>query len=224
MKQDVLDINGKVLETLDLPKELFGLEEQKVLISQVIKAYRANERQGNANTKSRGEVQGSTRKLYRQKGTGRARVGSLRSPTRVGGGIAFGPKTHSFSEGVTQKMKQKALFMVLSQKIKDEKLKIIDGIEKCEPKTKSAQEMLNKIYSNLKKQDKILLIMNQKMDKTEKIVRNIGNVDYQLVNTTNTESIMTHMNILITKDAIQRLIENGKKTIKNKQKKKIEEK
>ena len=219
MKQDVLDINGKVIETLDLPKELFGLEEQKVLISQVIKAYQANERQGNANTKSRGQVQGSTKKLYRQKGTGRARVGSLRSPTRVGGGIAFGPKTHSFKEGVTQKMKQKALFMVLSQKIKDAKLKIIDGIEKCEPKTKSAQEMMNKLYSNLKKHEKIL-IMNVKMDKTEQIVRNIENVDYQLVNSTNTESIMTHMNILITKDAIQKLIETGKKTMKRREKKK----
>jgi large subunit ribosomal protein L4 len=219
MKQDVVDINGKVIESLDLPKELFALEEQKVLVSQVIKAYRANERQGNANTKSRGEVQGSTKKLYRQKGTGRARVGSLRSPTRVGGGIAFGPKTHGFKEGVTQKMKQKALFMVLSGKVKEAKLKIIDGIEKCEQKTKKAQEMLNNIFPEARKKDKILFVMNAKMDKTEKIIRNIGNVNYQVVSTLNTENILTHTYLLITKDAVQKLIETGKKTKKSKERK-----
>src|SRR6185437_7247197 len=114
---DVVGIDGKVTGKIALPGEIFGEKLNKALLAQAVRVYLANQRQGNASTKTRGEVDGSTRKIYRQKGTGRARHGSVRAPIFVHGGIAHGPKPRDFSLTMPQKMKQKALFSALSTKL-----------------------------------------------------------------------------------------------------------
>src|SRR3989344_6029979 len=115
----VYDLKGAKSGTLALPKEVFGTKVNNSLMAQAVRVYLANQRQGNATTKTRGEVQGSSKKIYRQKGTGRARHGSLRAPIFVKGGIVFGPKPRDFSLDLPKKMKRKALFSSLSAKAAD---------------------------------------------------------------------------------------------------------
>src|SRR6266404_5428662 len=118
----VVGIDGKVSGKVSLPGEMFGEKVNKALLAQAVRVYLANQRQGNASTKTRGEVDGSTAKIYRQKGTGRARHGSKRAPIFVKGGIVFGPKPRDFSLSLPQKMKRKALFSALSAKVKDKEV------------------------------------------------------------------------------------------------------
>src|SRR5258708_225116 len=114
---DVIGVDGKVSGKVSLPGEMFGEKVNKTLLAQAVRVYLANQRQGNASTKTRGEVDGSTAKIYRQKGTGRARHGSKRAPIFVKGGLVFGPKPRDFSLALPQKMKRKALFGALSAKV-----------------------------------------------------------------------------------------------------------
>src|SRR5581483_3879222 len=124
LSASVYDLKGKAIGRVTLPSEVFGVEENPHLLAQAVRVYLANQRQGTVSTKTRGEVQGSTRKIYRQKGTGRARHGGIRAPIFVHGGIVFGPKPREFSLSMPQKMRRLALFTALSGKVKDGELKI----------------------------------------------------------------------------------------------------
>jgi large subunit ribosomal protein L4 len=124
---DMYDAAGKVTGSVSLPEEVFGAKINKRLIAQAVRIYLANQREGSASTKSRGEVQGSTRKIYRQKGTGRARHGGVRAPIFVHGGIAHGPKPRDFSLKMPQKMKRAALFATLSLKAQTNAVRVIEN-------------------------------------------------------------------------------------------------
>src|SRR5258708_4404168 len=162
----VYDTAGKEVETMSLPEEIFGAKINKVLMAQAVRVYLANQRQGNASTKTRGEVAGSTRKIYKQKGTGRARHGGIRAPIFVKGGIAHGPKPQDHSLAMPKKMKRVALFSALTAKLADGQIKVISGLETLEPKTKVMMQTLNN-FGLAEKKANILLVMP---DNNEKVM------------------------------------------------------
>src|SRR3989338_1504391 len=145
LKLSVYDLKGKSVGKINLPKEIFGVKVNDKLMAQAVRVYLANQRQGTVSTKTRGEVKGSSRKIYRQKGTGRARHGSIRAPIFVKGGLVFGPKPRDFGLSLPKKMKKAALFAALSAKLRDGEVKVVQGFEKLPAKTKNVAESLSKM-------------------------------------------------------------------------------
>lgn len=146
MKATVYNIEGKAIDSLELPAEIFDVEINPDLIYQVVTAQQANRRQGTAHTKDRGEVRGGGRKPWRQKGTGRARHGSIRSPLWRGGGVVFGPRKEKiYKKRIPKKMKRKALLMVLSAKAKNNLLILLDQLKLEKIKTKIMADILKKL-------------------------------------------------------------------------------
>ncbi len=174
---EVFDTKGKVVKSVDLPKEIFGAKINKQLLAQAVRVYLANQRKGTASTKDRGEVHGSTRKIYRQKGTGRARHGSKKAPIFVHGGIVFGPKPRDFSLKISKKMKRLALFSALSAKKKSNEIKVVKGLDNLEPKTRLMVDVLNNLGIN-EKDKNILLVSSGKSGKElENIYRASRNIE-----------------------------------------------
>ena len=196
---------AEAVKDLELPKNIFGVKVNNELLHQAVVAQRANSRQVLAHTKDRSEVRGGGKKPWKQKGTGRARVGSSRSPLWIGGGVTFGPtKDRNFKKKINQKMKQKALFMALSDKVSSSSLVIIDKLELAEYKTKE----FNKILSSLEKkaissERRDILIVN---DSKNEIVRNSGRnlVGVKIINFENINllDILSSRNLLLTEEAI----------------------
>ena len=177
MKVKVYNQEGKVIEEKDLPKEIFEVPLNEDLVHQVVVCQMANRRQKIAHTKDRGEVRGGGRKPWRQKGTGRARHGSIRSPLWRGGGVSFGPrKEKNFKKKIPKKMKRKALLMVLSSKAKDKELIVLDKLELKEIKTKKMAQILEKLSCKKKstllalpKIDKNIILSARNLPKVETI-------------------------------------------------------
>jgi len=170
----IYNIQGEKTGTIELSEKIFGLKINNDLIYQAIAAQMAGRRTPLAHTKERGEVRGGGRKPWRQKGTGRARHGSTRSPIWRGGGITFGPRKEKvFAKKINKKAKRKALLMVLSSKVKDKELIILDKLELKEPKTKLMAEIISKLF---KKIPKSILIATPKKDKN--IIRANHNLPY----------------------------------------------
>lgn len=198
---DVYSVDGKVSGKVSLPGAIFGERVNNVLIAQAVRVYLANQRQGNASTKSRGEVDGSTRKIYRQKGTGRARHGGVRAPIFVKGGIAHGPKPKDFGLSLPKKMKRKALFSALSAKAKDKQVIVLSGVDGLEPKTKVFAQMLQKLGFGDKKQ-KLLFVVASDAVNTKKAGRNIPGVEFTSVNRLNTYEVLNTKNLVLLKDTV----------------------
>ncbi len=173
---DFFDIKGKAIETVDLPKEMFGAKINGSLMAQAVRVYLANQRVGTASTKTRGEVHGSTRKIWRQKGTGRARHGSRKAPIFVHGGVVFGPKPRDFSLKLSKKMNRLALFSSLSSKLKEGAIKGLAGFEKLEPKTRIFAAALNKIGID-NKYKKIALVLPSTKEDFQNLYRAGRNIE-----------------------------------------------
>ncbi len=203
VKAEVFDMTGKVIESITLPSTVFGVKINKQLMAQAIRVYSANQRAGSAHTKSRGEVAGSTRKIYRQKGTGRARHGGIRAPIFVKGGIAHGPKAHDFSLSMPQKMRTKALFSALTVKVKDNELKVLSGLDGIEPKTKHFAAFLK--GAALKNKKSILLVLPEKKENVARAVRNIEGLTYMNATQLNTYEVLRNQLVLVMKDAVSSL-------------------
>lgn len=201
---EVFDLEGKVVEKISLPEEIFGVKINKVLIAQAVRVYRANQRLGTASTKTRGEVEGSSRKIYRQKGTGRARHGSIRAPIFVHGGVVFGPRPHDYGLRLSQKMKKSALFSAFSAKFNSGEIKVLQGIEKIEPKTKTFLGIIGKLGLNDKKK-KILVIAPSEIENLKRAGRNIEGVTLTAVKRLNTHDILNNHQLLIAKEAIEEI-------------------
>jgi len=172
----VYNLKGEETKTIALPKEIFSCEVKPALLAQAVRVYLTNQRQGNASTKTRGEVTGSTRKIYRQKGTGKARHGDIKAPIFVGGGIVGGPRPKNYSLSITKGQKSKAFFGALSLKLKENKIVILeDKVLMAKPKTKEIFSFLKSI-----KQDnrKVIFIL-PKIEKSNFILsaRNINKVN-----------------------------------------------
>ena len=188
---------------------MFSEKVNKPLIAQAVRVYLANQRQGNASTKTRGEVDGSTAKIYRQKGTGRARHGSKRAPIFVKGGLVFGPKPRDFSLISPQKMKRKALFCALSAKVKDKEVIVIDGLGTIAPKTKAFAQMLEKTGMGGKKQ-KLLFVTAGKDVAVSYAVRKkySGCTVSFLPKQINTYEVLAAARFVMMKDAIDEMKEH----------------
>jgi len=144
MNIDIFNTKGEKTGKINLPKEIFGIETSSELIAQAVRVYLANQRTARAKTKTRGGTGGSGRKIWRQKGTGRARHGDKQAPIFVGGGIAHGPKGVLKRLMITKKMRRKALLGVLSEKVKEKRLLVVDGFDKIKPKTKGMAKIIEK--------------------------------------------------------------------------------
>lgn len=199
----VFDIKGKVAGHIELPSEIFGVKTNDSLVSQAVRVYLANQRQGTVKTKDRGEVNATTKKIWQQKGTGRARHGSKRAPIFVGGGLAFGPKPRDLSLSISKKMKTLALFCALSSKLKDQELKIIKGLEEISPKTKIMAEILKNL--GIVDDRKILLVMPKAGKESQNVYRasrNIEGVEILSANTINAYKVLDNKLVLLMKDSI----------------------
>ena len=203
LKLDVLNVEGKKVSDIELKETIFGIKPNKVLVHSVLKNYLANQRQGTANTKTRAEVRGGGRKPWRQKGTGRARQGSIRAPHWPGGGIALGPKPRDYSYTINKKEKRLAYKSVLSQKVLDNEILILDKLELKEIKTK---EMV-KVVNNLKLEGKVLFMLPEKNEKIQLSARNIENVKTSSVDTINIFDLLKYTKLVLTVDTVKKLEE-----------------
>ena len=202
-KVDVYDIAGKKVDTVELKDEVFGIEPNEVVVHSVLVNYLANQRQGTQSTKTRAEVSGGGRKPWRQKGTGRARQGSIRAPQWIKGGIALGPKPRSYKYTVNKKEKRLAIKSVLSSKVLEKELTVVNEIKLKEIKTKEMQKALN----NLKVEGKTLILLPEKNETVQKSARNIEGVKTTLVNTINVYDLLKYKNLVITLDTVKKLEE-----------------
>ena len=202
LKVDDLNMNGKKVEDLELNENVFGIEVNEVAVHAALVNYQANQRQGTQSTKTRSEVSGGGRKPWRQKGTGRARQGSIRAPQWIKGGIALGPKPRSYTYSIPRKIKQLAFRSVLTSKVQEGKLVVVDKLELSEIKTK---EMVN-VLSNLKVNN-ALVMLNEKNLNVQASARNIEGVKTTLVNTMNIFDLLKYDSLVLTVDAVKKLEE-----------------
>jgi large subunit ribosomal protein L4 len=202
---DLYTMTGRSSGKIALPKEIFGAKINNGLMTQAVRVYLANQRRGTVSTKTRGEVNKTTKKAWKQKGTGRARHGAKSAPIWVGGGLVFGPKPRDYSMDLTKKMKKAALFSALSAKLKAEEIKVIDGLEKIEPKTKEVAKLIKHLGHD-KENKKILLIVPEIKNKFEslfKAAKNIKDLNIATANLINTYQVLNNKAIFLTKQAIE---------------------
>lgn len=202
-KVTMLNMAGAEVGEITLNDEIFGIEPNEFAVQTVIKNYLANQRQGTQSAKTRSEVRGGGRKPFRQKGTGRHRQGSTTDPTQVGGGIVFAPKPRDYRYSVPKKVKRLALKSVLSAKVADNELIVLDELKFDEPKTK---EMV-KVLDNIKADKKPLIVMDEKDENVVRSASNIQGVRTALVGTMNVYEIINHYSLVLTKAAAERIEE-----------------
>lgn len=205
----IFNTEGKEVDTIKLNSTVFDGKINLAVIHQAVNAYRANSREGIASTKTRGEVSGGGKKPWRQKGTGRARVGSSRSPLWRHGGVIFGPHPRDFSYKLPDKIKSLALKSSLNIKVNENCLTILDDIELKSLKTKEAAVILKNLkIKPYKKSDKNnTLLLLDKIDNNLKLsFRNIGFLRFNLATGTNAYEIMRHKRIIVTKDGLTALV------------------
>jgi large subunit ribosomal protein L4 len=202
-KVNVYNIEGKKVSDIDLKEEIFGIEPNEAIIHSVLVNYLANQRQGTQSTKTRSEVSGGGRKPWRQKGTGRARQGSIRAPQWIKGGIALGPKPRSYKYTVNKKERRLAVKSMLSMKVLEQSLVVVDKLAFDEIKTKNMVNALN----SLKVTGKTLVMLPEKDENVQKSARNIEGVKTTLVNTINVYDLLKYNNLVVTLDTVKKLEE-----------------
>ena len=199
----IYNMEGSQVGELTLSDAVFGQEVNKPVLHQVVVNYLANQRQGTQSTKTRAEVRGGGIKPWRQKGTGRARQGSIRAPQWVKGGIALGPKPRDYSYTLNKKVKQVAMRSALSAKAAEGEIIVMDDITLPEIKTKTVAGMLK----NLQVTGKALIVTNEKNDNVVCSARNIKGVCATFTGSLNVYDILNHEKFIITKDAVSKLEE-----------------
>ena len=202
-KVDVYDINGKKVSDVELNEKVFGIEPNETIVHAVLVNYLANQRQGTQSTKTRSEVRGGGRKPWRQKGTGRARQGSIRAPQWIKGGIALGPKPRSYRYTVNKKEKRLAIRSILSSKVLENKLTVVDKLDLAEIKTKS----MVKAFNSLKLEGKTLVVLPEKNLNVQASTKNIEGAKAILVNTINVYDLLRYTNLVLTLDTVKKLEE-----------------
>jgi large subunit ribosomal protein L4 len=202
-KIDVLNIKGEKVDEINLSDSVFGVEVNEHAIYEVVKNHLANKRQGTQSAKTRSEVRGGGRKPWRQKGTGRARQGSTRSPQWVGGGVVFAPKPRDYSYTIPKKVRRLALKSALTSKVQNGELIVLDGISMEAPKTKEFAG----IMANLKLDKKALFVTAEKNENVVKSARNITGVKTAIVGSMNVYDIVNHGAFVITREAVEKVEE-----------------
>ena len=199
----VIDMEGKDCGTMELSDELFGIEPNQNAVHEVVKNYLADQRQGTQSAKTRGEVRGGGRKPCRQKGTGRHRQGSSTDPSQIGGGIVFAPKPRDYSYSIPKKVRRLALKSVLSAKVQDGEIIVLDKLEMPAPKTK---EMV-KVLGNIGAAKKALIVMPEKDEAVVRAAHNIPGVRTALAANMNVYEIINHTSFIVTKEAVEKIEE-----------------
>jgi large subunit ribosomal protein L4 len=209
MKLEVLDKTNKPTDTLEVPERIFGVKWSPELVKQVLTVQLSNRHFPWAHTKDRSEVRGGGKKPWAQKHTGRSRHGSSRSPLWSGGGITFGPRNErDYSKKVNSKMKQKALFSLLSKKLKDGNIRVIDAMSLSAPKTKEASALIGKIF----KTPSGVAIVPAKGNRNMKLAaRNIPKVNVLSPNSLNVYDLLASKNVFFEKDSVNEFISQYQK-------------
>jgi len=198
MQVTVRNIAGERVEDIELRDDVFAIEPNKAVMHQALVRQLANARQGTHYTKSRGEVQGTTAKWYRQKGTGRARHGNRKAPIFVGGGVAHGPKPRSYRKKMPKKMRRLALRSALSVKAAAEQIVVLDEIQFDEPKTKNVVAVLD----NLNLAGSIVVLLSERNENVEKSIRNLVNVKYLRASYLNIRDLLGYDYIIMPKASV----------------------
>ena len=202
-KIDVVDMKGKKVSDLELAENVFGIEPNKAVVHSVLVNYLANQRQGTQSTKTRAEVRGGGKKPWRQKGTGRARQGSIRAPQWIKGGIALGPKPRSYKYAVNKKESQLAIKSILSSKVLEKELTVVDKLEVKEVKTKT----MVKALADMKVEGKTLIVLPEKNNEVYMSSRNIEGVKTILLNNINVFDLLKYTNLVLPVDTVKKLEE-----------------
>lgn len=202
-KVPVYNLNAEQVGEIELNDNIFGVDINIHAMHQAVVNYLANQRQGTHSTKTRGEVRGGGRKPWRQKGTGRARQGSIRAPQWIKGGVVFGPKPRDYSYKLPKKIKRLALKSALSSKVKDNDIIVLEDLKLPQPKTKE----IVKLLKNFNVEKKALIVVPEKDEIVERSARNIPGVKTMIANNINTYEILKHNKFIVTKDAILKIEE-----------------
>ena len=202
-KVDVYNMQGKKVSDVELSEAVFGIEPNENIVHSALVNYLANQIQGTQSTKTRAEVSGGGRKPWRQKGTGRARQGSIRAPQWIKGGIALGPKPRSYSYRINKKEKQLAIRSLLSAKVLDNELTVVDKLEVEEAKTK----VMAKALTDLKVEGKTLIILADRNDNVLRSSRNIEGVKTIELNTINVFDLLNCNKLVLPLDTVKKLEE-----------------
>jgi large subunit ribosomal protein L4 len=200
MQVPVYKLTGEVSETIEISDHVFDVPFNEAVVHQAVVRQRANARQGTASTKTRGEVTGSTRKLYRQKGTGYARAGSAKSPLRRGGGIMFGPKPRSYRQAMPKKMRQLALRCVLSAKARDGELAVLESLTFEEPKSKQMARILELLNID----STALVVTSEAKENVVKSARNLPGIETRPADLLNVVDILSKKTLLMEIAAVRR--------------------
>ncbi len=199
----VLNMQGQEVGKIDLAEEIFGIEPNEAVLHTVVRAQLNSKRQGTKSTLTRSEVRGGGRKPYRQKGTGRARQGTIRAPQFTGGGVVFAPKPRNFRIEVPRKVRKLALKSALSAKVIEGEMIVLDNLNLSQPKT---SEMV-KVLKALSADRKALLVLDTKNEYVLRASRNIPGVKTAYVNTINVLDILGHDKFIVVKDAVDQIQE-----------------
>ncbi len=202
-KIDVYSVAGKKVSDIELKEEVFGIEPNEAIVHSVLVNYLANQRQGTQSTKTRSEVRGGGRKPWKQKGTGRARQGSIRAPQWIKGGIALGPKPRSYKYRVNKKEKRLAIRSLLSSKVLENNLVVVDKFDFKEIKTKQMADAMK----NLKVEGKALIVIPSKDEIVQKSARNLEGVRTASVSTINVYDLLKYNKLVLTVDTVKKLEE-----------------
>ena len=198
MELDVFDREGKKIKSIEVDELVFGLKPRRSVVHQAMLAQRANQHRGTHKTKTRGEVAGSTAKLFRQKGTGRARQGSIRAPHRRGGGVVFGPRLRSYRQDLPKRMRRLAIRSVLSAKAAGGDLRVIDTLSMEQPKTKE----LHSLLETLGFERRTLVVTAQPESSIKRSASNISRVKWLPAAYLNVLDLLSHRGLLMTEEAV----------------------
>lgn len=202
-KVDIINVSGQKVGEMELSEHIFGVEVNSVVLHEVVKNYLANQRQGTHSAKTRAEVRGGGKKPYRQKGTGRARQGTVSAPHFIGGGVAFPPKPRDYSYKLPKQVKRVAMKSALSSKAQNNEIIVLDDLAMSAPKTK---EMI-KVLASIKAEKKALIVMDEKNDSVVRGARNLKGIRTELVSTMNVYQILNHTSLVATKAALEKIEE-----------------
>ena len=202
-KVDVYDLKGKKVSDIELADSVFGITPNENIVHAVLVNYLANQRQGTQSTKTRAEVSGGGKKPWRQKGTGRARQGSIRAPQWIKGGIALGPKPRSYKYTVNKKERRLAIRSILSSKVLEKELTVVDKLELNEIKTKT----MVKALADLKVEGKTLIVLPENNKNVLMSSRNIEGVKTIVANNINVFDLLKYTNLILSVDTVKKLEE-----------------
>jgi large subunit ribosomal protein L4 len=199
MQIDVHNMTGEVVGQVDLDESVWGIEPQIAVMHQYLLMQQANARLGTHDTKTRAEVSGGGRKPWRQKGTGRARQGSTRSPQWIGGGVVWGPHPRKYTQKMPKTMRRLAIRSALSAKVRDERVTVIDGLAGIEPKTKAMKTVLETVPESRS----VLVVMPEKIESIERAAGNLPNVWTIMAANLNVRDLLKYDRVVITREAIE---------------------